>query len=268
MPQASHMVSELAADANAVTSELTDPVVVDAGLVPVLVFTIFSIWLLGWAGRWASRFSWRLGFFARRTLPRVVSMGQWAIGLSAAAWALKTLLAPLSASAFSATVMIGMVLVLLGTGMLSDIAGGLSALFRLSLREGDQLAVGAVSGEVKRVYLTRIHLRSAEGEEMFVPARKLLAESVEVSALRRAYPVLIKVAVMRPLVEDELARIKEQLTLLPYRVPQSPLNISQAQQVLEISCHVWQQQAVAHVEKAVTAACRRILQDADEKDDG
>ena len=257
----------MASNGQDMTLPLVDASRVGAGIVPMLLLTLATIWLLGWLGRRADRLLLRVGLVAQRNVHRVIGVVQWALGLAMLAWTLRTLLAPLSAPAFAMTIAFAGMLALLGTGVLSDLIGGLSALFRFSLRPGDQVTVGDLSGEVRRVHLTRIQLRTVLGNETYVPGRRLLKDLVEVSPLRRAYPVTVRLSEGGSMQEGELVQLRDRLFLLPYRVPDSPLRVVRDQAALVITCHVWQQQALPHVEKAVRAAYQGVIVGSGEDED-
>ena len=255
--------AEMTLRGEATSTSLVDATSVGTGVVPTIVMATIAIWLLGWIGRRVSHSIVRLGLGTRRTLSRVISFSQWGVGLLTLGWSLRVLLASLPTSMLSLVVIAAGLLALLATGTLSDIVGGLLAQFRFGLREGDQLTIGAMRGEVSQLDFARVHLRQVNGQELIIPGRRFLNDLVEIGPLRHATPVTVRASMARILQDGEVAHLREQLALLPYRVPQSPLRVMVDGQDLEIICHVWQQQSISHVEKAIVHACHNAFEELD-----
>ena len=267
MEESPQLASRTTVQADELSSSLVDRTSISSNVVPAIVLAAVGIWLLGLVGRWTNQSMLRLGFGARRVLNRIIGISQWSIGLLTLAWSMRVVFESLPASVLPLVGVAAMLLLLLSTGTLSDVVGGLLAQFRFALREGDQLTIGAIRGEVSHVHVARVRLRRSDGEEIIVPGRRFLVDLVEIGPLRRATPVTVTIEMTRSLQESEIAYLREQVALIPYRVPQSPLRITHKGDQLEITCHVWQQQATSHVERAIVGACYAALQEYSGSDD-
>lgn len=233
----------------------------NAGVSGILLFALIALVTVAVAGRLSkmgARMLMRLGVGSEHELGQSGRVVQWGLLVVGGLFLARELLTPLPGWALSLSVLGILSLILVATGTLSDLLGGGLAQFRFGLQEGDQLRVGSSVGEVRALRLGRIALRTQDGQQLIVPGRRVLSEVVEVAPLRRAYPVELSVGVPRPLQEAELTILRERLLLMPYRVPTSPMHISQQAGAVHVQCQVWQQAAVTLAERCVRQDCAEL----------
>jgi len=184
---------------------------------------------------------WRFGFDPRRALGyrgrAVRSLGFALLLLLAGGWLLQSL--PL---AVGVVALLAVVFLFAVTGTLQDALGGAYGQFRLRLREGDRLKVAGYEGEVRTLHWEHLALRTPSGEAVHLPNRVLLREPVTVQATRSAEPLTTRVPVERPDAVD-LGRLRDALSLSPYRASGTPLGVAQVEGGIEVRFYLWSREA-------------------------
>ena len=210
---------------------------------------------------WAMRLGFSLGIDTSRTLFSHVRGVKWTGVLVLAVVLLRWLLTPLPSWAAGVTVLLLSAGLLVASGVLGDVVGGLVVHFRLGLREGDHVQVGQLTGQVEDVQLLRLRLRTLDDDNLYIPNRRLLLQSVQVSDLRHAFPVEITVGLERTANEKQLRELRETLMFLPYRVPSSALHLqcSSDGRQLTVLCYVWSHKAHRPAEAWVRARCSKVM---------
>jgi len=135
------------------------------------------------------------------------------------------------------------------TGVLQNAVAGLYVQYRLHLREGDRVRVGAdreLEGELHALAWDHVTLRSADAVLHHVPNRVFLQGAVEVLAPRGAVPLSVRLPARSA---EELARLRDTVALLPYRLPGTPVHIEPDGESVLVRCYLWSEAARAAAEE-------------------
>jgi small-conductance mechanosensitive channel len=119
---------------------------------------------------------------AARATRRLLGLGMW---IFAATVAFPYLPGSHSESFKGISVLLGVMVSLGGSGFVGHIIGGLAAIYTRSVRKGDYITLGEISGVVLEVGLLATQVRTRTGEDITIPNALLISSAIHNHSVNR-----------------------------------------------------------------------------------
>lgn len=215
---------------------------------------------------WLVHAAWRVGLDRRRSLAWWLSVFRLTVLAATVLLLVRSVVGPAP--------VLGTVLLLAGvaTGVtvlrahVENLSVGIGLVFRRRIRQGDHVTLGDVSGEVREIGLSRLHLRRADGAAVLVPNRLLNALPILVERSHHTARVMVRVDLQTTPTPELLERLRRSVVLSPFRVTGSTLTITRepeqpTQLLVEMQTHSSSLTAAAgrHLELTLLTAARDTL---------
>jgi small-conductance mechanosensitive channel len=169
--------------------------------------------------------AWRLGFDRERRL------GWWVVASKLVILAAIAILigrgVVSSAPLLGAALLVGAAAASLTVlrAQLENLAVGVGLVLRHRLKEGDRVTLGDVSGVVRELGLSRLHLRRPDGSAVLIPNRLLNTNLVVVEQSRHTARVAVTLELDAPPTREVLERLRRTAVLSPFRAMGTALTV-------------------------------------------
>jgi hypothetical protein len=220
----------------------------------VLFFPVVlvSAWLLVRLQQQLTRFVLRVGIRRRREVVAVsafvtIVLWGWAVALVAG-----RLLRAAPTLTLTVGALVGVLLFLGLSRQVENVAAGIGLAMRGRIEEGNQVTVGEHTGIVRRVGMMRVQLRTPEGDLIYIPNRRFVADVVSIGRTRDSYPLLVECVRAHPWTADEIEKARLCALLSPYRDAHSRVSVTTARDgahVLSVEIQVWMSRLLPSAEQ-------------------
>jgi len=219
-PALAQPLSERVADEALRLNALLHPI----NLVAALVVVVAGLLAARWSGA-IIHVLWRTGFDQRRKLARWGAIIRLIILSSIGYLLLERVMRAAPILSGAALVLFTAAALVTLRPQLENLAVGVSLLVRRTVRPGDHLIIGNLSGIVRELGLSGLQLRSGDGSTLIVPNRLLNQQAVVVSRDQHTAKVLLRVDFGEPTTGDIHERTRRAVLLCPYRSIGTPVRI-------------------------------------------
>lgn len=228
----------------------------------VLFFPL--VLLLGWAISRAlglgTRVLWQLGIDPEHRLGGYAALYNFVIAVLVA-WAIAARM--VAVAPVLALAGLGLALAAITVALreqVQDVAVGFSLVARRRLREGDRVHVGEHAGTVRRVGLTRVELRGADGAVVWVPTRLLGQGALVIGHAKHTVPVAVTVQAAPERAADAVELARRTALFSPFRAVGSGVEVRDAGDgSLRVEIQAWSDAAVRDAKSQLELALSREL---------
>ena len=227
----------------------------------VTALVIAAAFVIQQAAERLLRLFWRLGFDTERRLAAPASL--LSLGLAAAVVLFIAHMIFRAAPIFA----VALCLALLGaalwsSGFLADAVAGVGLILRRPLRLGDRVTLATHVGIVRAIHLTKLELKSSDGDTIVVPNRLVNQHALNIERARNTVPVVVGVELADPS-EARIRMLRRSLLLSPYRAPGTAVEISSDPantRCCRFEVQVWSARATAEARAQLQATLERTLE--------